>query len=190
MQRVGKFEKLSLKQFISDFFSRFPASRVDSDISMPEMFDMINKFYDDVVLPERATGGSAGYDIHTPIGIQLDPGEDTWIPLGIKCKIEPGWFLMIVPRSGSGSKYRLRLANTAGIIDSDYYNNENNEGHIQIRICNEGDDVFDVDAGTAIAQAIFVPYGITEDDKAEGERNGGFGSTDVTTDTANINNDQ
>lgn len=175
---VGQFERISLRNFTADWLNRFPVSQADVDIPVADIVSKISDIYDDIKLPQRSTKGSAGYDIYSPIGIRLLPEESVWIPLGIKCRIEPGWVLVIVPRSGSGSKFKLRLANTVGVIDSDYYNNKDNEGHIQVKLCNEGEFTFDVEAGTAIAQAIFLPYGITDDDNTEGERNGGFGSTD------------
>ena len=92
--------------------------------------------------------------------------------------IEDGWVLKIYPRSGLGFKFRLQLNNTVGIIDSDYYNSDN-EGHIFIKVTNDTNEgrVIEIPAGTGFAQGIFVEYGITFDDEADGVRNGGFGST-------------
>ena len=86
--------------------------------------------------------------------------------------------LKIYPRSGLGFKNRLQLDNTVGIVDSDYYHSDN-EGHIFIKITNDSKEgkALTVEAGTGFAQGIFVEYGITTDDDAEGIRNGGFGST-------------
>ena len=83
---------------------------------------------------------------------------------------------MILPRSGSGFKYGVRLANTAGVIDSDYFNADN-EGHIKIKLIGGSAD-YNVKKGSAFAQAIFMPYGITYDDDCGEQRRGGFGSTD------------
>ena len=92
--------------------------------------------------------------------------------------MEEGWVLMIYPRSGLGFKYRLQLNNTVGVIDSDYYNSDN-EGHIFIKITNDSNEgkVLNVNEGDGFAQGIFMPFGITEDDECEAVRNGGFGST-------------
>ena len=109
---------------------------------------------------------------------ELKPGETTKIPTGIRVKIDEGWVLKIYPRSGLGFKFRLQLDNTVGIIDSDYYYSSN-EGHIMIKITNnslEGKTVA-VKQGEAFAQGVFVEYGITVDDDADGIRDGGFGST-------------
>lgn len=86
--------------------------------------------------------------------------------------------LKLYPRSGLGFKYRLRLNNTVGIIDSDYYNADN-EGHIFVKLTNESNDgkTLTLNAGDAFAQGVFVEYGITFDDDADAARHGGFGST-------------
>ena len=93
-------------------------------------------------------------------------------------RINEGWALLIYPRSSLGFKYRLQLDNSVGIIDSDYYYSDN-EGHIFIKLTNDSRDGKElcVKAGEAFAQGIFMPYGLCEDDAADGVRNGGFGST-------------
>ena len=161
--RVGQFEKISIEQWHKDFG--------DND---KHTFDAI---LEEIPLPKRATKGSAGYDVCTPYDIDLEPGEEINVPTGLKCKIENGWALFALPKSGLGFKYYTRLANTIGLIDEDYYNNENNEGHMWVKIRNEGDKPLHVDAGKGICQMVFLPYGITFDDEADGERKGGFGST-------------
>ena len=89
------------------------------------------------------------------------------------------WVLMLYPRSGLGFKYRLQLDNLVGIIDSDYFYSDN-EGHIFAKLTNDSktNKIVTVRRGDAFMQGIFVEYGITEDDKVETSRNGGFGSTD------------
>ena len=101
------------------------------------------------------------------------------MPTGVRARMETGWVLTLYPRSGLGFKYRLQLDNTVGIIDSDYYFAKN-EGHIMIRLTNDSRTgrALDVRAGDAVAQGVFLPYGITVSDAADGERTGGFGSTD------------
>lgn len=135
------------------------------------------KSYDAIILPRRATSGSAGYDFFAPEEFSLLPGETIKIPTGIRVKIDEGWVLKIYPRSSLGFKYRLTLNNTVGIIDSDYYFAEN-EGHIFIKMTNCGDKALTVEKGKAFAQGIFIEYGITVDDCATSVRTGGFGSTD------------
>ncbi len=133
--------------------------------------------FESVILPKRATVGSAGYDFFAPHDFTLEPNETAKVPTGIRVKIDEGWVLKIYPRSSLGFKYRLRLDNTVGIIDSDYYFAEN-EGHIFIKITNCGDKPLTVEKGKAFAQGVFVEYGITVDDECESVRTGGFGSTD------------
>lgn len=168
MKRIAKFEKISFKQFLTDWQSEHPD---DSE-------DRIREIYDSIRLPRRATAGSAGYDFFAPAGFSLDPGQCTRILTGIRARIDDGWVLKIYPRSGLGFKYRLQLNNTVGIIDSDYYGSDN-EGHIQIKLTNDSRDGkrLEVKEGTGFAQGIFLEYGITVDDETTEERNGGFGST-------------
>ncbi len=135
------------------------------------------KISNDSPLPKRATKGSAGYDFFAPFAFTLQAGETAKIPTGVRVRIDEGWVLKIYPRSSLGFKYRLRLDNTVGIIDSDYFNADN-EGHIFIKITNCGDKPLTVEKDAAFAQGVFVEYGITIDDDCDGERTGGFGSTD------------
>ena len=92
--------------------------------------------------------------------------------------MEPEWVLKCYPRSGLGFKFRLQLNNTVGIIDSDYYNSDN-EGHIFAKLTNDSNEekTVQIKAGEGFMQGIFVEYGITVDDPATDVRNGGFGST-------------
>lgn len=133
--------------------------------------------YLNVSLPKRATSGSAGYDFYSPKEYSLLPGETVKIPTGIRVKIDDGWVLTIFPRSSLGFKYKLRLDNTVGIIDSDYFHAEN-EGHIFIKLTNCGDKPMVIEKGKAFAQGVFLEYGVTYDDDSDGVRTGGFGSTD------------
>ena len=135
------------------------------------------EIYDGITLPKRATKGSAGYDFFAPNTITLKCGETAKVPTGVRVKIDEGWVLKIYPRSSLGFKYRLRLDNTVGIIDSDYYYAEN-EGHIFVKMTNLGDKDLIIEKGKAFAQGVFVEYGITVDDEVFDERVGGFGSTD------------
>ena len=133
--------------------------------------------YDDIILPKRATAGSAGYDFFAPFEFSLKPNETIKVPTGIRCKIDEGWVLKIYPRSSLGFKYRLRLDNTVGIIDSDYFFADN-EGHIFVKITNLGDKPLTVEKGKAFCQGIFIEYGVTYDDEVTTSRTGGIGSTD------------
>ena len=156
MNRIAQFFLVSKKQFCLD--------------ASPEE-------YSSLTLPRRATSGSAGYDFFAPFDISLAPNETIKVPTGIRVKIDEGWVLKIYPRSSLGFKYRLRLENTVGIIDSDYYYADN-EGHIFIKMTNLGEKSLFIEKGKAFAQGVFVEYGITIDDDCSSSRHGGFGSTD------------
>ena len=163
MINKNKFEKVTYEQYTQSFGS-------DCDLS---------KEYNDIKLPKRATVYSAGYDFFAPFDFELEPGETIKIPTGIKVHIKEGQFLGILPRSGHGFKYRIQLDNTMGVIDSDYINSDN-EGHIMIKITNDGHEgkKLEIQKGDGFAQGIFFNFDITEDDETNGIRNGGFGSTD------------
>lgn len=168
MMRVARFEKVSLEQFTQAMKDEF------GHIT----YEQIREIYDSIQLPTRATSGSAGYDFRSPIRFRLRPKETIKIPTGIRVKINDGWWLGCFPRSGLGFKYRLQLNNTVGVIDSDYYYSSN-EGHIFFKVTNDSNEGknIDVDVGDGFAQAIFIPFGITYSDDADGIRNGGMGST-------------
>lgn len=172
MQKVAKFEKVSFDQFFNSFIDTFQIEKKDDGKNKSE----IKKSYDDLLLPRRATRGSAGYDFKSPVSFELKPKETIKIPTGIRCKMNEDVVLMIYPRSSLGFKYRLILDNTVGIIDSDYYNSDN-EGHIFIKFTNLGEKLLEIKKGDGIAQGIFLPYYLTEDDSVSDIRNGGIGST-------------
>ena len=133
--------------------------------------------YSDIKIPVRSTKTSAGYDFISPFAFELQPGETIKVPSGIKVAMNEDEFLAILVRSSMGFKYNIRLCNQVGIVDSDYYNNPDNEGHMFIALKNEGDKVFSVEKGDRYAQGIFQKFLVTDDDEASGERTGGFGST-------------
>ena len=168
MKRIAKFNKVSAERFMADWKDTFPETAEET----------IADIYNKIKLPVRATAGSAGYDFFSPVDITLNPGETVKIPTGIRVEMEQDWVLKCYPRSGLGFKYRLQLNNTVGIIDSDYFYSDN-EGHIFSKITNDSNESksVSIQAGTGFMQGIFVEYGITVDDDAQGIRNGGFGST-------------
>lgn len=167
--KIAKFKKVSYEQFEKDMINTF-----DNFYSKDE----IAGIYETIKLPKRATYGSAGYDFFTHIPFLLEPNKSIKIPTGIKCIMEYNWVLKLYPRSGLGFKYRLQLDNSVGVVDSDYYYSDN-EGHIFIKITNDSKEgkTINLKEGDAFAQGIFLEYGITVDDEADGARNGGFGST-------------
>ena len=169
---VNKFYKVSVEQFMKDYVNLYPTETLTEIGKTEEVYELIK-------LPKRSTSGSAGYDFFAPFDIEMTPKTSLTIPTGIKCQIEDRWFLSIYARSGLGFKYGLRPMNLLPVIDTDYYNNEKNEGHIMIRLYSPSEKPVTIEQGKAFAQGIFLPYGITVDDETDGIRNGGFGSTDT-----------
>lgn len=167
MNRIAKFEKVSYEQFKNDFVKNY--RELDDET--------IKEIYDEIKLPVRATNGSAGYDFYCPYSISLTKHFPVVIPTGIRVKIDEGWRLDLLPRSSMGFKHGIRLANTVGIIDSDYYYSDN-EGHIMAKLRTDEIDKVTINQNTAFIQGIFAPYGITVDDDVDTVRNGGIGSTD------------
>ena len=170
---VAKFKKVSFDQFKKDL--------IDCGFNMNDAF--IRSVYDAIKLPTRATMGSAGYDFYSPIpfiisNMNVSPRGIT-VPTGIRCALNPFYFMMMVPRSGLGIKEYTRLGNSVGIIDRDYYFADN-EGDIMINIRSDvpGNPPVYVSAGQAICQGIILPFGIADGDDAKSERTGGLGSTD------------
>lgn len=168
MVRIAQFEKVSPRQFVTDWVATFPQQSVEQALLA----------YEQIQLPKRATSGSAGYDFFAPVGFELPAGGTIKIPTGIRAIIEDGWVLTLYPRSSLGFKFRFQLDNSVGVIDSDYARSDN-EGHIFLRMTNDSREGkgLHVPTGAAFAQGIFLPFGITIDDDAQGVRNGGFGST-------------
>lgn len=157
MERIASFELVSRKRYALD-----AGDAAES--------------YTAIKLPHRATAHSAGYDFFAPYDVFLPTGGSAVIKTGIRARIAEGWVLMLYPRSGLGFKLGLHLANTVGVIDGDYYNADN-EGHIMIKLVNPSESSITLQAGTAFAQGVFVPYGITVDDEQRSSRHGGLGST-------------
>ena len=162
MHRIAQFFTVSQGQLEADWAAAFPGQDVPQQI----------------ILPRRATAGSAGYDFFSPVGFELQPGQTILLPTGVRARMDEGWVLMLYPRSGLGFKYRLQLNNTVGVIDSDYFGAKN-EGHIMLKLTNDSNEgkTLAVRAGEAVAQGVFMPFGITVDDDASAVREGGFGST-------------
>ena len=132
----------------------------------------------DIIYPKRSTNGSAGYDIFSTETFTLKPGESKIVKTGLNVLLGWNMVLMIYPRSGLGFKYKVQLANTVGVIDSDYILSDN-YGHIMIKLVNDGDKDLTIMKGDAFAQAVCTDYFISDDDETveKAIRNGGFGST-------------
>ena len=156
---MRKFEKVSYEEF----------SKVLGD----------NKeLYEAYEIPRRKTKYAAGYDFNSLIEKNLEPGESVLIPTGVKCSLNENDVLLIVVRSSLGFKHNIRLVNQVGVIDADYYNNESNEGHIFIKLQNEGDHDYKIEVGSAVAQGLIVNYNTVDDEEEiTSQRVGGIGST-------------
>lgn len=169
--RIADFEKVSFEQFktaVETFIDNI-------DTGIVPFNDFLEATYEQITLPERVTSGSAGYDFRTPIPVTLDVNQAIVIPTGIRCSMRNNYVLQLYPRSGLGFKFGMELVNTVGIIDADYYMADN-EGHIMIKI-RPTIHALQLTAGERFAQGIFMPYGITTDDEADGIRTGGIGSS-------------
>lgn len=132
-------------------------------------------------LPERKTKGAAGYDVEACENVivpAFKPGQKpTMVKTGVKAYFESDEVLYLVNRSSNPKKNGLVLANSIGVVDSDYYNNPDNDGHIMFAFYNMLDKDTEVKKGDRIGQAIFQKILIIDNDKTEGKRLGGFGST-------------
>lgn len=146
-------------------------------------FEFVKRVEDikDKKIPERSTKKSAGYDFYNPARIEIPPyklGDNpTLVPTGIKAYMKDNEFLMLVNRSSNPKKKKLVIPNSVGIIDADYVDNPDNEGEMMFAFYNLSNETVVIEAGEKIGQGIFMEYKTVYNDKAEGERTGGFGST-------------
>lgn len=178
---AGEFHKVSFEQFVESFkpiyTSQLSPEQVYSDKDIENAAKVI---YDLIRLPERATAGSNGYDFFFPFGdTEIAPGQSIIIPTGIKVKLNPGWALLVYSRSSLGFNYRVLIEENVAVIDEDYFDNINNEGHIFIKIINdnrEGQTVT-LRLGAAFCQGLFTLTGRAVNDNVTTERVGGIGST-------------
>lgn len=148
---------------------------------MKRKFEYVNRVEKNFSLPKRSTEKSAGYDFFNPEKVEIPPynlGDDpTMIKTGVKVLMEDDEYLMLVNRSSNPKKKKLVIPNSIGIVDADYYNNSDNEGEMMFGFYNLSNSPVIIEAGEKIGQGIFCKYGKTDDDSADGERKGGFGST-------------
>lgn len=140
-------------------------------------FELISQETNTQLIPKRATKNSAGYDFVSSKEITIQPGEIKLIPTGVKAYMKSNELLYLFDRSSNAKKLGLVLINSVGVIDSDYYNNKDNEGHIFAQMKNISDKVVTIKPLDRIAQGVFMTFLIADKDEANGERTGGFGST-------------
>jgi dUTP pyrophosphatase len=163
-----RFEKVPFEEYKRAYED---AMGIDCD---PALEELLKLDWEHITLPVRATTGSAGYDFYLPCDSLFKPDCQTIVPTGIRAQIDSG-FLMLLPRSGLGFKYGMRLVNTCGIVDQDYYFADN-YGHIMAKIA--VDEEVMLEQGTRFMQGILVPFNIVDNDAPLKElRVGGFGST-------------
>lgn len=168
-----KFEKISFEQYFKD---ECPPGISEGHI--PSCREALKEEWGNIKLPRRATKYSAAYDLYSPTTFTLPEDCSITLALGIKVNLDRDKGLLILPRSGIGFKYGVRLWNGIGLVDADYYNNPTNEGSIKIKLYNPGwGGSWNVEEGDAIAQAIIFKYYTTDDDIPGGDRLGGFGHT-------------
>jgi dUTP pyrophosphatase len=167
-EKMSHFEKVSFEQWKADCGVKGLAE------------SGLREWYDAIKLPEQATAASAGCDFFMPFSLNFEGGSSFRIATGIRwvCgEDERDRVLLVMPRSGLGFKYGIRLSNTVGVIDADYADSDN-EGHIIISLENPSAVDVPLEEGKPFAQGIVVKYEIPEGAGSEDSRNGGFGSTD------------
>lgn len=142
-----------------------------------EFVSRVKESIEERKLPERSTAISAGYDFYNPERVRIEPNEIKYVKTGVKAVFPEGEMLMLCNRSSNPKKKGLVLANGVGIVDSDYYNNPDNEGEIAFAFMNITNEPVVIEAEEKLGQGIFVKFGIVDDDNAEGSRIGGWGST-------------
>ncbi len=151
---MRKFEKISFEQFKKDIEDN-------------------KELYEEYNLPSRSTKNSAGYDFEALSDFVIKPNEIKMIATGIKSAMNEGEVLLLIVRSSQGFKYNIRMCNQVGVIDMDYYNNPKNEGHIWIKLKNEGDKDYVVKKKDKIIQGLFIPFlTIDNEERIGAERTG------------------
>lgn len=140
-------------------------------------FEKVNRIKEEIELPRRSTAKSAGYDFISIEDIWVAYSGVTYVRTGIKAKFPDNEMLMLCNRSSNPKKKELILINGVGIVDSDYYGNPDNDGEICFAFKSLNPNGTFIKAGEKLGQGIFIKFEITDDDNAEGERIGGFGST-------------
>lgn len=145
---MRRFEKISFEQFKKD---------ISDD----------RELYDEYLLPKRETKKAAAYDFYALFDYVLKPGEIKKIPTGVKVIMEDDDCLLLLDRSSMGFNFNVRMCNQVGVIDADYYNNKSNEGHMWIKIQNEGDKDYVVKKGDGMCQGMFIKYLKTDDDHVD-----------------------
>lgn len=183
---MAKFELISKYEGIDSKKNRFPIRKtaesagydffVAEDTVIPPLEDLNVKIMQKVLALTEGYVAPMTLDTLGAITKELK-AKPTLVPTGVKVKLDPGTYLELSVRSSCPLKYWLILANGVGIIDGDYYNNPDNEGHIFFQMINLSPVPIQLKAGDCIGQGIIKSYLKTENDNTTAERKGGFGST-------------
>lgn len=136
--------------------------------------DKFRKTTGEITLPTRASSHSAGYDFYSPVDVTIEPHQSVMIWTDVKACMSYDNVLLLNVRSSMG-KHPIMIANTQGWIDSDYYNNPDNDGNIGFRLFNLGTTPYEIKTGDRIGQGMFTVYGTVMNDHATTKRQGGFG---------------
>lgn len=147
------FEKISYEQFAKD---------IADD----------RELYDSIIIPQRDSNSTAGYDLHLLSDITLQPGEIVKLPTGLKAHFQKDEVLFLIVRSSTGFKYNIRLCNQVGVIDADYYNNPDNNGHMWLKLQNEDTVAHSFKKGDSLVQGIFMKYLTTDSDQDRNAQRG------------------
>lgn len=140
-------------------------------------FELITGYTDETLLPKRETAHAAGYDLKAAEEVTIEPGQVALVKTGVKAYMQDGEVLNLYDRSSNHKKKGVVLVNSVGIIDGDYYNNPGNEGHIMAQLKNVTSLPVTIEKDYRIVQGVFTPYLTVDGDNADGNRTGGFGST-------------
>lgn len=163
---------MNLDKIVDDFVEKM------EKVNMERKFEKISKYEGiELTIPKRATENSVGYDFYNPKEIVIGPGKIEYVMTGMKAKFPKNEALILANRSSNPKKKGLILANGIGVIESDYYNNVDNEGELGFAFMNITDEPIILEKDEKLGQGFFIEYKITSDDNAEGIRVGGFGST-------------
>lgn len=164
---------------MTDFFESLKQStRASRDVvARTRGFELVSSETNQDLLPKRETAHAAGYDLKASKEITIEPNQIELVPTGVKAYMLPDEVLYLFDRSSNPRKRGLILINSVGVIDHDYYNNPSNEGLIMAQFKNITDEPVTIHKGDRIVQAVFAKYFVTDDDNANDERTGGFGST-------------
>lgn len=161
------------------FLDKPPSGRIRGFEEVEERHMKTHAHQTAIAIPKRGSQQSAGYDFVTPVALRIEPGKKVFFWTDVCAYMQPGEVLILDVRSSAGTKKDVMLANTIGVVDTDYYHNPDNGGNIGISLRNLSDELVTFEAGERVAQGIFFPFLAADNGNTDTERQGGFGSTGV-----------